>query len=177
MAASERYGTVAILFHWSIAVLIVLAFALGLTVDLFPESWKGAVINTHSLIGLAVLLLSIFRLSWRRIHPIPEFSEAVGPSVRITAKVAHAALYVLMILVPLIGIPTLLFRGRGLDFGFLQIASPFEKSKEIFGPLTEFHQFAAYALIGLAVAHILAAVYHHRVLKDDTMRRMSPWVP
>ncbi len=97
--------------------------------------------------------------------------------MRITAKVAHAALYVLMILVPLIGIPTLLFRGRGVDFGFLQIASPFEKSKEIFGPLTEFHEFAAYALIGLAAAHILAAVYHHRVLHDDTMRRMSPWVP
>ena len=41
MSSSERYGTVAILFHWSIAVLIVLAFALGLTVDLFPESWEG----------------------------------------------------------------------------------------------------------------------------------------
>jgi cytochrome b561 len=177
MASSARYGTVAILFHWSIAALIVLAFALGLTVDLFPKDWIGAVINTHALLGLAVLVLSVLRLLWRRAHPIPEFQEAIGPFIRISAKVAHAALYVLMILVPIIGIPTLLFRGRGLDFGFAQIASPFEKSKEIFGPLTEFHQFAAYALIGLAVVHILAAVYHHRVLRDDTMRRMSPWVP
>jgi cytochrome b561 len=177
MSSSDRYGTVAVLFHWSIAVLIVLAFALGLTVDLFPDTWKGAVINSHSLLGLAVLILSILRLSWRRIHPIPEFSEAVGPFVRISAKVGHAALYVLMIVVPIIGIPTLLFRGRGLDFGFAQIASPFERSKDIFGPLTDFHEFAAYALVALAAAHMLAAVYHHRVLKDDTMRRMSPWVP
>src|SRR5664279_4357332 len=99
MSSSDRYGTVAVLFHWSIAVLIVLAFALGLTVDLFPDTWKGAVINSHSLLGLAVLILSILRLSWRRIHPIPEFSEAVGPFVRISAKVGHAALYVLMIVV------------------------------------------------------------------------------
>jgi cytochrome b561 len=82
-----------------------------------------------------------------------------------------------MILVPVVGIPTLLFRGRGLDFGFAQIASPFERSKDIFGPLTQFHEFAAYALIALAAFHILAAVYHHRVLRDDTLRRISPWIP
>lgn len=177
MESSERYGTAAILFRWSIAVLIVLAFVLGLTIDLFAKTWTGAAINAHALIGLAVLILSILRLAWRSIHPIPEFQDAIGPFMRLSAKVGHAVLYVLMIVVPVIGVPTLLFRGRGLDFGFAQIASPFERTKEIFGPLTEFHEIAAYALIGLAVAHMLAAVYHHRVLHDDTMRRMSPWLP
>jgi cytochrome b561 len=72
MTSSERYDSVAIALHWSIAVLILAAFALGLTIDAFPKAWTGALINLHALMGLAVLVLSIVRLSWRKSHPPPE---------------------------------------------------------------------------------------------------------
>jgi cytochrome b561 len=44
---------------------------------------------------------------------------------------------------------------------------------EIFHPLTEVHELAAYALVGLALGHVLAALYHQFVRKDEIMRRMS----
>jgi cytochrome b561 len=174
MALSQRYSAVAIALHWSIAALIVIAFGLGLTVDNFPKDIKGAVINLHALIGLSVLVLSLARLYWRVTHPAPELPQSMPPIARLTSHAAHGGLYLLMIAIPLIGVPTLLYRGRGLDFGLFQIASPFERTPDIFRPLTELHELASFALIGLAAAHALAALYHHYILHDDILARMLP---
>jgi cytochrome b561 len=174
MTTSDRYGPVAIALHWSTALLIVLAFGLGLTVDAFPKPWVGGVINAHALLGLAVLALTFFRFFWRLKHPAPAFPATFPPLMKLASHAGHMALYALMVLIPLIGIPTLLYRGRGLDFGLFQIASPFARTKEIFGPLTEVHEIASYALIALAIGHALAAIYHQRVLRDGTLSRMLP---
>ena len=77
-----------------------------------------------------------------------------------------------MIAIPIIGIPTLLWRGRGLNFGLFEIASPFARTPEIYRPLTEVHEIASYALIALVVFHVFAALYHQYVLRDDVLRRM-----
>jgi cytochrome b561 len=91
-----------------------------------------------------------------------------------SSKAVHVLLYMLMILVPLIGFPTLFYRGRGLDFGVMHIAPFLARTPEIFRPLTELHEYAAFALVGLAAGHILAALYHQFVLKDRLMARMAP---
>lgn len=174
MPISQRYGTVAIFLHWAIAALILAAFGLGLTVDEFPESWDSAVVNAHALIGLAIIALSLVRLAWRFAHQPPALPQSIGPFLRHVTAVTHSLLYVLMIAVPLIGVPTLLFRGRGLDFGLFQIASPFDRAPELFRPLTEVHELASYALIGLVIGHALAAVYHHVVRGDAVLLRMLP---
>ncbi|MYZ48231.1 cytochrome b [Propylenella binzhouense] len=174
MTVSERYSTVAIVLHWTIATLIVLVFALGLTVDVFPTDWEHAVVNTHVLLGLLILVLSLARLAWRLAHRPPAPAEGAGRLAQRAAELVHYALYALMILVPLIGIPTLLYRGVGLDLGVLEIASPFARDRAVAGPLTEVHELAAYALIALAAGHALAALYHHFVRHDDVLRRMMP---
>ena len=69
---SERYTHVAIALHWTIAWLIVIALALGLTIDLVPATLKSAAINAHALLGLAVLALSLYRLAWRLGHRPPD---------------------------------------------------------------------------------------------------------
>jgi len=168
-----RYSSVAILIHWSVALLIIFSFLLGLTVDNFPKGWTGAVINTHALAGLSVLALTIFRLAWRLSHKPPEYPRDISPAVKRLSHLAHMALYVLMIVVPAIGIPTLLYRGRGLEFGLFGISSPFERAPDIFHPLTDVHELAAFALLGLAIGHILAALYHQVVRKDAILRRMA----
>jgi cytochrome b561 len=168
-----RYSSVAILIHWSVAALIVFSFLIGLTVDNFPKSWTSAVINTHALAGLSVLALTIFRLAWRLSHKPPEYPRDITPAVKRLSHLVQTILYILMIVVPVIGIPTLLYRGRGLDFGLFGISSPFERSPDIFHPLTDVHELAAFALLGLAAGHMLAALYHQTVRKDAIMGRMA----
>jgi cytochrome b561 len=171
--STQRYDAVAIFLHWGIAALIAAAFLLGLTVDDFPKAYQGAVINAHSLIGLAVVMLSLARVGWRLAHRPPPLPRASGPVLEIMSKLVHVLLYVLMIAVPIIGVPTLLYRGRGLDFGIFQMPPLMPRTPEIFRPLTEIHELAAYALILLAVGHILAALYHQLVLRDGLVQRMT----
>ena len=173
MAKADHFDSTAVALHWTTAGLIVIGFSLGLTVDAFPKEWEHAVVNTHSLLGLAVLALTAARIAWRLGHPPPPMpGDAGGPLVRRAAAAVHFLLYALMVVVPLIGIPVLLYRGRGLDFGLFQLPSPFARTPEIFRPLTEAHELAAYALIGLAAAHVLAALYHHFVRRDEVLLQM-----
>jgi cytochrome b561 len=173
MMTTQRYDAVAIALHWGIAALIAAAFILGLTVDDFPKAYEAAVVNAHSIIGLAVVTLSLARVGWRFAHRPPPLPRASGPVLETMSKVVHVLLYVLMIVVPLIGIPTLLYRGRGIDFGVFQMPPLAPRTPEIFRPLTELHELAAYALVLLAVGHISAALYHQFVLRDDLVRRMT----
>jgi cytochrome b561 len=171
--STQRYDAVAIVLHWGIASLIAVAFLLGLTVDAFPKAYEGAVVNAHALIGLAVITLSLARVGWRLAHKPPALPQTKGAIVETASKLVHVLLYVLMIVVPLIGIPTLLYRGRGLDLGLFQMPPLVPRVPEIFRPLTELHEFTAYALVLLAVGHVLAALYHQFVLRDGLVQRMA----
>jgi cytochrome b561 len=79
----------------------------------------------------------------------------------------------LMALVPLIGLPTLFYRGKGLDLGLFAVPQILPRSPDVFHPLTEMHELGAYALILLAGGHILAAIYHQTVLRDGLILRMT----
>src|SRR4051812_33675058 len=109
--ANSRYDVVAIVLHWTIAFLIAAAFLLGITVDAFPKAWDGAVVNTHVLIGLSVLALTIVRIGWRISNNPPPLPNTDNMVVGKMSKLVHLLLYGLMLAVPAIGIPTLLYRG------------------------------------------------------------------
>lgn len=170
---ASRYDLVAIVLHWSIALLILAAFFLGLTVDNFPKAWEQDVVNTHVLIGLAVLVLTIVRVAWRVGHKPPPLPAAARGMEKVS-KLVHLFLYCLMVLVPIIGIPTLLYRGRGIDFGLITLPPVLARTPEVFRPLTELHELSAYALLALALAHVLAAFYHQAILRDRLISRMLP---
>ncbi len=174
IATSARYDRIAIFLHWTIAFLIVTAFLLGLTVDDFPKAYKDMVVNTHSLLGMAVLFFTLIRIGWRFGHPPPPPPKSASTWMESLSKLAHFLLYVLMLAVPLIGLPTLFYRGRGLDFGLFQVPAFLARTPEIFRPLTELHELGAYALIGLAAGHVAAALYHQWILRDALIARMVP---
>lgn len=174
LTAIARYDRGAIFLHWAIAFLIAAAFLLGLTVDDFPKAFKDAVVNAHSLLGLGVLLLTFVRIGWRFGHPPPPAPKNVSAWMERLSKLTHALLYLLMLAVPLIGLPTLFYRGRGLDFGLFQVPAFLARTPDIFRPLTEQHELGAYALVGLAVGHVAAALYHQWVLGDSLIARMVP---
>lgn len=174
LAAGARYDRTAIFLHWAIAFLIAAAFLLGLTVDDFPKAYKDAVVNAHSLLGLGILLLTLLRIGWRLGHPPPPAPRSTSPGLERLARLAHFLLYALMLAVPLIGLPTLFYRGRGLDFGLFQFPPFLARTPEIFRPLTELHELGAYALVGLAAGHVAAALYHQWILRDALIARMMP---
>ena len=172
----RRYGSIALLLHWSAALCVLCAWTLGITVDDFPESWEGGVVFTHISFGLVVLALLLGRLGWRMASPPPPpLATPLDPWGNVAALAVHVLLYALLLMVPLAGIALQFARGQSLPlFGLYEIASPWVRDRALAGSLKNAHELLAHALLILASFHALAALAHHHVLKDDTLRRMLP---
>ena len=118
---SETYGLVAIVLHWLIASAIIALFIGGkIMVDLpRGSSLQFTVYQLHKSLGITILLLSLLRVWWRWVNPLPALPDQTPAWQKILAKISHRLFYALMILLPLSGwlmvsaspwnIPTLLY--------------------------------------------------------------------
>jgi len=182
-AGSGRYTTVAIALHWTIALLIVGQIAGGLYMHELPNSdpQKFQIYQLHKSFGISVLLLSLGRLAWRATHPAPALPGNLKPWERIAARVTHIGFYVLMIGTPLLGWAMVSASPYNIDtvlFGVVPWPHipGVESSKDVEGVFKELHEIAAFAIIGLLVLHVAAALKHHFMLKDAVVGRMIPVV-
>jgi cytochrome b561 len=171
---AQSYGRTQIVLHWLIALMIFGLYAVGLSVDLFDKPVRPFVINLHAAFGVTLFALVVLRIAWRATHEKPPYPPDMGPLFRKAAAAGHGLLYLLMAIVPALGMRAFFLRGRPLDFGVLQIPSPFEANRDLAHQAAEFHGLMAHVLIALAVGHILAALYHQFVLRDNLLARMRP---
>lgn len=172
--AAERYGPGAIAFHWVIVVLVVIVGVLGLLHDSWPRATQAFWINIHAMVGLAMWVLAMARLGWRLNHPPPALPPDVSTFSRRASHWVHLLLYVLMLIIPPIGIVTFIYHGRIFDFGVFQINFHVHSNRKIFHPTEDLHGYLAYALFGLVGLHALAALWHHVVRRDGILLRMWP---
>jgi cytochrome b561 len=115
------------------------------------------------------------RLAWRWSNPTPTLPDTLKPYERTLARLTHALLYVLLFAVPLSG--WLMSSARGFPvswFGFLQLPDLVPKNKALYEALLTTHGILAWTLGVVATVHLVAALKHHFVLKDDVLRRMLP---
>lgn len=173
----DRYGALTQGAHWLVALLIVGAWLLGQFHDAFPKGpARSSAIWFHKEAGLLVLLLLAFRLVWNWIDPPPAPEPTrFGALAERGSQAAHWLMYVLMLAVPIAGILMSFARGRPLDlFGLYQIASPWTDDRAFAKPFHSAHEILSHALLIVALAHALAALAHHWILHDRTLRRMLP---
>lgn len=173
-AENKTYAPPIILLHWLMALLIVGLYAVGLSIDLFDKPLRPPIVNLHAIFGLVLLTLVIPRVVLRITRPKPPYPASMGRMFERAAAAGHGVLYLLMIAVPLVGLPTFLWRGRPLDFGLFQIPSPFEANRDIAHQFGAVHELLAHALIAVAAAHVLIALYHQFILRDNIIARMKP---
>ncbi|MBU3720881.1 MAG: cytochrome b [Burkholderiaceae bacterium] len=168
------YTRTAKAFHWIMAILIGGLLVLGLYMQDLPLSpQKLELYSWHKWFGVTVFILVWFRLAWRRSHRPPDLSESLSPRLRYAAHVGHTLLYVLMILIPLSG--WLMSSAKGFQtvwFGLVPIPDLIGKSRALGDLLQQVHKALNIILMLTLTGHILAAMWHHFVLKDDTLRRM-----
>ena len=171
-----RWGALAQLLHWLIAVLIGAQIALGLIGTALPLSMtKLVTLARHKSLGITILALVLVRLAWRALNPSPELPGALKPYERVLARGTHAGLYVLMIALPLTG--WIMSSARGFPvswFNLFQLPNLVGRSTTLYHAMVRVHVLLAIALGLILVLHIAAAIKHHVVLKDETLRRMLP---
>src|SRR6185312_15175216 len=101
-----RYGTVAMTLHWLIALLIIGNLCSGfLLANVLPDdvSWHFSAVQLHKSVGLTVLVLSVLRLIWRLINPVPPLPAGMSLPLRVVARGTHYMFYALIIGIPLAG--------------------------------------------------------------------------
>jgi len=172
----ERYGAIPKAFHWLTVALVITGWLLGQFIDDLPEVLQPAGLVAHIAIGTTVFLLLIMRLSWRFIDPPPSPEQtALGRAAEIGAQTVHYALYALLVTIPIFGMLVQFTRGNALPiFGLFEISSPWLKDRVLADSLVEIHELLANTLIVVASLHGAAALMHHFVLGDRTLRRMLP---
>jgi cytochrome b561 len=155
-------------------LLIVCVGVLGLLHDSWPKKSQAFWINTHALCGLLVWLLLIARLWWRIRHAPPALPADVGEFSRRLSGPVHLLLYLLIFIIPIIGVVTFVWHGRIFNFGFFQVNFAIKANRAVFNPTEDIHGYLAYGLFALAGAHAFAALWHHFIRHDNVLRRMWP---
>lgn len=174
MERTDRYSTVAIGFHWTIAILVVVNLAIGLLHESLLSGLANA-IDLHKSIGLSVLALTAGRVAWRLGHRPPPLPADLPAAEKGAAHLAHFALYALMIVMPLTGwMMTSGAKRYPLTwFGLFDVPYlPIAPDAAGFGH--EAHEILGWSMLALVAVHILAALRHHLILRDGVLTRMMP---
>ena len=173
---STRYTAVAIGLHWLMALLLVSLFSVGLYMHDLPLSpWKLKVFSWHKWAGVTAFLLVLARMAWRATHRPPPLPATMPAWQRLAAHAGHAALYLLMVAIPLSG--WLMSSAKGFQtvyFGVLPIPDLLAKNKELGDLLLEVHEALNWTLAAVVAGHALAALQHHFFEHDDVLTRMLP---
>lgn len=152
------YSTTQIALHWLIvvAVLFQLVFGESMTkvVDALEEGGAPSAgdlrfASAHFWVGVTILVLLAIRLAVRLVSGAPEVIGEPG-LLTLAASAAHWLFYALLFLVPVTGL----------------------LANYVGGPWGDIHTIGKPVFIALIVLHAAAALYHHFILKDETLLRM-----
>jgi len=172
---NARYGLVAITLHWLVAVTVVGQFGLGLWMRSlgYYDAWYQLGPWWHKGIGVMLLGVLVARMVWRWTNPRPAHLPSHKPYERLAAGITHGLLYLLLFAVMVSGYLISTADGRGLEvfdwFTIPATLSGIEHQEDIAGTV---HLYLAWTVIGFAALHALAALKHHFLDRDATLKRM-----
>lgn len=170
------YGSASMALHWLTLILLAAVYACIELREIFPKGSdpRETLKSLHFMLGLTVLAVVLPRLALRAAGTTPEITPAPPIWQRRAASTLHWLLYALMLGMPLAGWALLSAAGKPIPFYGLELPPLLAPDKGLAGQIKEVHELAGkigYVLIAL---HAAAALLHHYVKRDDTLRRMLP---
>src|SRR5882672_3079514 len=173
----RRYGGVAIALHWTMAILLIVLVAMGLYMTRLPDvgydQVKIRLIIYHKELGIVALGLVMMRFAWRFGNELPALVRGMPEWQMVAARFVHLCFYALMFALPMTG--WLMSSAAGIPvsfFGLFTLPDFLRHDDYLFQRLIDIHKWFGYALIPFICVHVGAALMHHFVLKDDTLRKM-----
>ena len=193
--SNTRYTKTAKVLHWLIAIAIFGMFALGwymsdlpkegpkqLAYDLFDwgvYTWnlseeaspRTFYFNLHKSIGVTILALIVIRIFWRLSHKAPAMLASYKAWETKLASGVHRLLYVLMVALPLSGLVMAVASKYGVKWFGLEFIGGLDNTplREAF---KETHEIIGVVILLIIIVHILGALKHKFIDKDETLSRM-----
>jgi len=174
---APRYGAVAQLLHWATAVLVLAALGFGVTMTQLMSfgPLQLAVYSWHKWAGVAVFVLVVLRLAWRLMVPPPPPDPRHPAWQVLAAHAVHATLYAYLLALPLIGwIESSAASVPVVFLGLWQLPDLVGPDMALAFRLDKLHEALGYTVLALVALHVAAALKHHLIDRDGTLRRMLP---
>ena len=165
------------IIHWMMAIIIMLDLNVAQKFGGQMELWDRLESRVdHAQAGLIVAFLFLLRLFLRYRYGAPALPAEMPRWQVISAKAGHYGLYVLMAMLIITGILSATYTAEPVVvFGLLNLSSEVQND-QMFNLIRGIHEFSTNAIIFLIIIHIVAALYHHFVIKDrTTINMMKFW--
>lgn len=172
----SRYARGVVALHWLTLLLIAAAYACIELREAYPRGSgiREGLKDWHYALGLAVLAVTLVRIAARLSCRAPPITPPLARWQALVAHALHLALYVFMVAMPLLGWLALSAEGETPSWLGYTLPPLIGVDAALAHDLEDWHEDigeAGYWIIG---AHAAAALFHHYVVRDDTLRRMWP---
>jgi cytochrome b561 len=175
--STTTWGWLSIALHWIGATVIVVLLVHGWWMThLTPRPERVANYAWHAALGYDALVLLVLRLVWRWMNPVPDLPSGLKAWERYAAAASHFGLYALMFLATLSGWALAGTGRRPFNqdlFGLTIPAIYTSQDRAMHDLLEDTHMVLSYCLAALVLAHLVAALRHHFIKRNDVLRRMT----
>lgn len=173
---ASQYGLISQFFHWSVAFIITLQFVWAWRIEqLGLGRARYELVNEHKSMGLTIFMLVVLRLLWRFYHAPPPLPEQIPYWQQQSSRWVHGFLYALLLCLPLVGWAMSSAAGFVVSwFNLIDLPALMSQNEVLKERLMDLHALLAWSLALLVTGHILMALHHHFVKKDEVLRRMLP---
>ena len=173
--ATKHYDALTIAWHWITAVLVLLLWVAGQTIDWYARGTpRIPARSAHIALGVLLGIVLAIRLVWRATKGtrLPIASPGVAGRA---AKGMHYLLYAQLIGMVLLGLAAVWLRGDNI-FNLFTVPAFEPGNKALADSAVAVHGLGANMLLVFASLHAVAAILHHVVVKDGLLLRMWPRV-
>ena len=177
--SGRHYGLVAIALHWLMALLLIGLIGMGLYMVSLPDAGyderKIRLILLHKELGMLALVIAAPRLLWRFANALPRLADTLPDWQKVLARFVHLCFYGLMFALPVTG--WMMSSAAGVPVsvvGLITLPDLVARSDLLFQTYIQVHAVLAFGLIACMLAHIGAALRHHFLLHDPSLKKMLP---
>lgn len=176
----NRYSTISLTLHWLIAAMVVAQVILVTAHEAtHGQPISRELINLHKSVGLSILTLTVLRILWRVFNPAIRLPDTMKRWEKLLARTTHVLFYVVLIVMPLTGWAASSASGRAIEWFhlFQWPMLPIDGGRPVSRQMMEIHETVVKGLYVLIALHVIGALKHQFVDRDNVLHRMIPLIP
>ncbi len=178
MSERTTYGKFDKFIHWLMAINVGLTLVFARDMSHLPIDERVIEYGQHGASVTTIAICLVIRAIWRAIRGFPVLPEAMVGWQVVAAKLVHYGLYVAMFAQIIAGV--LLASTTERDFialGYNINYSAFNLVADSnYDLMLDVHETIYNIILLLLLVHVVAALKHHFVDKDNVLKRMLPFV-